>query len=77
MECVAVGWIVEQFADARRDPWWDPDGRRRRRNRPRRLLELALVALVLASLGLGLQARIAHAGAATDLDPEASIVAVT
>jgi len=68
-----VGWMVQQLGGARRNPWWDPDGRRRRRNRRRRFLELALVALVLASLTLGLQVRIAQAGTTVNLDQWATI----
>jgi len=68
-----VGWFVQQFAGGHRDPWWDPDGRRRRHRGARRFLELALIALVLASLALSLQVRIAHAAATVNLDQWASL----
>jgi hypothetical protein len=68
-----VGWFVQQFAGGHRDPWWDPDGRRRRRRGTRRFLELALIALVLASLALSLQVRIAHAATTVNLDQWASL----
>ena len=68
-----MGWIAQQLVGGRRDPWWDPDGRRRHRRGPRRFLELALLAVVLASLALGLQVRIAHAATTVNLDQWASL----
>jgi len=68
-----VAWIVEQLAGARRDPWWDPDGRSRRRGRSRRLLVAITVALALASLAVGLEVRIARAATTVNLDQWASL----
>jgi hypothetical protein len=58
---------------ARRDPWWDPDGRRRRRGRVRRVATVALMAALMASVAMSLRAGPARAATTVNLDQWASL----
>ncbi|MEW5992719.1 MAG: hypothetical protein AB1736_15430 [Chloroflexota bacterium] len=66
-----VGTVVWSIG-ARRDPWWDPDGRSRRRRRTRRIAEIVALAVVLAALATGLGVGPARAATTVNLDQWAS-----
>jgi hypothetical protein len=66
-----VGSVVLSLG-ARRDPWWDPDGRSRRRGRIRRVAGLAVIAALVAGVAIGLRPAPARAAATVNLDQWAS-----